>query len=109
MRKNPQAVNKLTQLADEGEILTTTIVNSAELFYGAYKSNNVDKEKEKIQLTLSRFIVFGLDENSAEKLGELIAKLEKQGQKNRRKRHIDSGYSHYQRRKHDSYKKQKRF
>ena len=81
IRKNPDAIKKLTYLANEENTLTTTIINSAELFYGAYKSNYVEREKEKIKLVLSRFIVFELDETSAEKFGELMAKLEKQGQK----------------------------
>jgi len=59
----------------------TTIINSAELFYGAYKSNNVDKEKAKMKLVLGRFIVFEMDEIGAEKFGEIFSKLDTQGQK----------------------------
>jgi tRNA(fMet)-specific endonuclease VapC len=81
IRKNPSANKKLSNLVKEGKSLSTTIINSAELFYGAYKSNNVDKEKEKVKLVLSRFIVFEMDEAGAEKFGEILSKLEKQGQK----------------------------
>jgi tRNA(fMet)-specific endonuclease VapC len=81
IRKNPDAIKKLTDLAKEGNILSTTIITSAELFYGAYKSNNVDREKAKMQLVLSRFIVFEMDEIGAEKFGEVLSKLEKLGQK----------------------------
>ncbi len=81
IRKNPDANKKLSQLVKEDNSLSTTIINSAELFYGAYKSNNVDKEKEKMKLVLSRFIVFEMDEIGAEKFGEILSKLDKQGQK----------------------------
>jgi tRNA(fMet)-specific endonuclease VapC len=81
IRKNPDAIKKLTDLAKEGNILSTTIITSAELFYGAYKSNDVDREKAKMQLVLSRFIVFEMDEIGAEKFGEVLSKLEKLGQK----------------------------
>jgi len=40
IRKNPDAIKKLTDLAKEGNILSITIITSAERFYGAYKSNN---------------------------------------------------------------------
>jgi tRNA(fMet)-specific endonuclease VapC len=81
IRKNPDAIKKLTDLAKEGNILSTTIITSAELFYGAYKSNDVDREKAKMHLVLSRFIVFEMDEIGAEKFGEVLSKLEKLGQK----------------------------
>jgi len=45
IRKNPDANKKLSQLVKEDNNLSTTIINSAELFYGAYKSNNVIKKK----------------------------------------------------------------
>ncbi len=81
IRKKPEAIKKLTDLAKEGNKLSTTIITSAELFYGAYKSNNINKEKAKMQLVLSSFIVFPLDEVSPEKFGEILSKLEKMGQK----------------------------
>lgn len=81
IRKNPDANKKLTDFVKQGDKLSTTIINSAELFYGAYKSNNVDKEKEKVKLVLSRFIVFEMDGIAAEKFGEILSKLDKQGQK----------------------------
>ena len=81
IRKSPDANKKLSNLVKEGNSLSTTIINSAELFYGAYKSNNVDKEKEKVKLVLSRFIVFEMDEIVAEKFGEILSKLDTQGQK----------------------------
>jgi tRNA(fMet)-specific endonuclease VapC len=81
IRKNPDANKKLTTLVEKGNKLSTTIINSAELFYGAYKSNNVDKEKEKMKLVLSRFIVFEMDETAAEKFGEILSSLDEAGQR----------------------------
>jgi tRNA(fMet)-specific endonuclease VapC len=81
IRKNPDANKKLNNLAKQSDSLSTTIINSAELFYGAHKSKSVDTEKAKLKLVLSRFLVFEMDEVSAEKFGEILSKLDKQGQK----------------------------
>jgi len=81
IRKKSDANKKLKSLAEEGHKLSTTIINSAELFYGAYKSTNIDKEKAKMKLVLSRFIVFEMDEIGAEKFGQILSTLEKNGQK----------------------------
>ena len=53
IRKDPDAIKKLTSLAKEGNTLATTIITSAELFYGAYKSDNIYREKAKMRLVLS--------------------------------------------------------
>jgi tRNA(fMet)-specific endonuclease VapC len=81
IRKSLEANKKMDSLVKQGDTLSTTVINCAELFYGAYKSNNVDKEKANMKLVLSRFIVFEMDEVSAERFVEILSKLEKQGQK----------------------------
>ena len=43
IRKDEKAIAKLRKLVENGEGLTTTPINAAELFKGAYKSKNVDK------------------------------------------------------------------
>jgi predicted nucleic acid-binding protein len=82
IRKNPDANKKMSTFAEEGISLSTTIIiNAAGLFYGAYKSNSIDREKEKLRMVLSSFIVFEMDQVGAEKFGEILRKLDKAGQK----------------------------
>ena len=81
IRKNPEANKKLRELVKEGDRISTTVVNCAELFYGAYKSTKVDKEKEKMRFVLSHLLIFEMDQASAEKFGEIKTELEGKGQK----------------------------
>jgi tRNA(fMet)-specific endonuclease VapC len=81
IRKNPHATRKLSELMQESKSLSTTIINVAELFYGAYKAKNLEAEKAKLKLVINQFIVFEMDERGAERFGEILAKLDRTGQK----------------------------
>jgi tRNA(fMet)-specific endonuclease VapC len=81
LRKNPEADKKLIELKGKSNKISTTVITSAELFYGAYKSNNVEREKAKVKFILTHFIVYKMDEKSSEKFGEILNILEKNGQK----------------------------
>jgi tRNA(fMet)-specific endonuclease VapC len=81
IRKNPDATRKLSELMQESKSLSTTIINVAELFYGAYKAKNLETEKAKLKLVINQFIVFEMDEKGAERFGEILAKLDRTGQK----------------------------
>jgi predicted nucleic acid-binding protein len=80
IRKQPEANKKLKMLSETSKGFSTTIVNIAELFYGAYKSNNVKQGKEDVNLILSRFVVFEMDETCAERYGQIRSNLWKIGQ-----------------------------
>jgi tRNA(fMet)-specific endonuclease VapC len=81
LRKNPSAEKALINLENENDNLCTTIITLAELFYGAYRSRNLDKEKSKIQQALSNFLILGMDAKSAEKFGEILSLLDDSGQR----------------------------
>jgi tRNA(fMet)-specific endonuclease VapC len=53
----------------------------AELYYGAFKSNRVEDEKAKVEQIKRKFVILEMNENGAQKFGELLSKLEKTGQK----------------------------
>lgn len=55
LRRNPAAENKLSNLTRGSDGPCITVITVAELFYGAYKSRNVEKEKEKVKEVLSVF------------------------------------------------------
>ena len=80
MRKDKAANKKLIDLCKDNNDLCTTIINIAELYYGAYKSNNLHKEKEKMKQILNRFNVLEMDDAGAEKFGEIKSSLAKTGQ-----------------------------
>jgi tRNA(fMet)-specific endonuclease VapC len=79
-RKNPAAENKLIELVDKNQSLSTTVITIAELYYGAYKSKNETEEKTKIKQILNNFTILEMNEHGAEKFGEILSTLERTGQ-----------------------------
>lgn len=64
---------------EEKSILATTIVNIFELFYGAYKSKNQEKNILLINSILERVKIINLTLDSAHESGKQKAYLEKEG------------------------------
>jgi tRNA(fMet)-specific endonuclease VapC len=81
IHKNPSAEKKLRNLVKGNDVPCTTVVTVAELFYGAYKSKNVTVEKENIMQVLSGFLILEMNERGAEKFGQILSILDKNGQK----------------------------
>lgn len=59
--------------------LATTYINLFELYYGAYKSNKKEENLRAITLLLERINVLNFSNDSVQKAGEILAKLEKKG------------------------------
>ena len=59
--------------------LATTIVNAFELYHGAYKSRDVRRNLSAVKGFLSTLEVLTLDDASAERSGEVLTKLRRQG------------------------------
>jgi predicted nucleic acid-binding protein len=53
----------------------------AELYYGAHKSNRMEAETAKIEQIKRSFLILEMNEQGAEKFGELVSRLEKTGRK----------------------------
>jgi tRNA(fMet)-specific endonuclease VapC len=70
---NTEAVNKLKEF--NGEMVNTTTITLAELYVGAYRSNNILHEVSKVDRLLQDIIVLTLDNQSAKKYGELHNQL----------------------------------
>jgi tRNA(fMet)-specific endonuclease VapC len=79
-RKNPAAEKKLYELANETEIVSTTVMTIAELYYGAYKSKNVSDEMRNVAAVLDSFLILEMNPEGAKILGEILSTLEKKGQ-----------------------------
>jgi len=59
--------------------LATTYINLFELYYGAYKSKAAENNLNSVTLLLSRLNLLNFSIESAKKAGEILAKLEKEG------------------------------
>jgi len=70
---NAEAVNKFQEFNDETVHITT--ITLAELYVGAYRSNNVLHEVSKVDRLLQNILVLTLDTQSAKKYGELHYQL----------------------------------
>lgn len=67
------------QELQENSELATTMVNAFELFHGAYLSAKVGRNLSAVKGFLSTLEILPLDEESAEKSGEVLAELEREG------------------------------
>jgi tRNA(fMet)-specific endonuclease VapC len=79
-RKNPAAEKKLYELANDTEIVSTTVMTIAELYYGAYKSRNISEEMKNVASVLNSFLILEMNQEGAKMFGEILSTLEKQGQ-----------------------------
>ncbi|MEO9296212.1 MAG: type II toxin-antitoxin system VapC family toxin [Nitrososphaera sp.] len=76
LQKDPDAIKKLEDLqaGDNIEAVTTT-VNAAELWKGAYRSKDGQKEAAKVRRLLDSLELITLDRESARMVGELDAAI----------------------------------
>lgn len=79
-RQKKEAIQKLEQLSKEKEPLTVTPVTIAELFHGAFKSNN-PKNANALEETEQTVQLLEFDWPAARIAGELLHHLEKKGEK----------------------------
>ena len=78
MRKKPESIKKNSAFEKKSTLVATTVVNSFELFYGAYKSN----KKENLDLVyelLEKLLILEWKRDFSDLAGEIMADLEKQG------------------------------
>ena len=70
-RQNVEALKKLRELADRGEVIFITSVSVAECYRGAYGSRDGAKALKDTKELLELFAVLSLDYESAKTWGEL--------------------------------------
>jgi len=78
LRKKPEAIKKISAFEKKSTLLATTVVNSFELFYGTYKSNQI-KHLESVNELLDNLIVLEWKNGFSDLAGEIMADLEKKG------------------------------
>jgi len=79
LRGNPLLLSRLATLSDEVEIYTT-VINAAELFYGAYRSPEPERSLSEARAFLEDIHVLFPDLRAAEIYGRLKAELSRKGE-----------------------------
>jgi predicted nucleic acid-binding protein len=78
LRKKDYAVSLIKKLEDEVE-LATSAINAFELYRGAYKSRNQEKNLASVKGLLNSLRMLNTDEDSVEIAGKTTASLERDG------------------------------
>jgi len=79
LRGYPEAGKKMAELVQRGTPLTTTPVNSYELYHGAHASLHRTENLEKVRDLLAELHIIPLDDSSCDEAGRIRAALESQG------------------------------
>jgi tRNA(fMet)-specific endonuclease VapC len=80
LRNKKDAIALITKMEQENTQLFTTTVNAFELYYGAHKSRNCEKNLQATKKLLSSLLILPLTPKSAQKASHIYADLEASGQ-----------------------------
>jgi predicted nucleic acid-binding protein len=80
LRGLEKAVTFIAEFERRGLTLSTTVINTFELFYGAYRSKKRLQNITATRRLLEQMIILKLTLKSAEKAGQIHAELEAKGQ-----------------------------
>ncbi len=79
MKKDRKVVAHISRLPEQAEIFTT-IINTAELYYGAYKSQRTQANLEKIKQLIADITVLEFGMREVEIFGGIKSILERNGE-----------------------------
>jgi tRNA(fMet)-specific endonuclease VapC len=74
-RRDKDAIEKMQELEDNGDVVYTTAVTVAECYRGAYGSKDQARALNDVKGLLDRFAIFHLDYESGKIWGELAQSL----------------------------------
>ena len=80
LREKDYAVSLIKKFEDELE-LATSAINAFELYRGAYKSRNQERNLASVKGLLNSLRMLNTDEDSMEMAGKIIASLDREGNK----------------------------
>jgi len=80
LRNQKQATDFIAALEQKNYFLSTTAINIFELYHGANKSQESEKNLQAINVLVNRLSILPLTSKSAQKAGQIYAQLERQGQ-----------------------------
>lgn len=75
-----QETEAIKELEREEAILMTTVINSFELYYGAYKTKKRDANISAVKDLLKRLVILQMSEEASEVAGAVLGDLESRGQ-----------------------------
>ncbi len=78
LRKKPETLKEIKKFELEANLLATTVINSFELYYGAYKTKS-QKHVKLVDELLTNLIVLEWKREFSELAGKIRADLEAQG------------------------------
>jgi predicted nucleic acid-binding protein len=79
LRNHKEAVEEVERLETAGFRLSTTVINSFELYYGANKTKKRENNVRSVDKLLERLIILQMTKDASKLAGEIIADLEKEG------------------------------
>ncbi len=74
-----RAREKLRELAERGERLSTTRFNVAELHVGIFRADDAERERKAVEAVLSGLAILDFDRDSAAVFGRMTAHLQRLG------------------------------
>jgi predicted nucleic acid-binding protein len=80
LRNVKKVIAFLAEIEESGSLLSTTVINAFELYYGAHKSKEREQNLLATRKLLNRLILLQLGPRSAETAGRIYAQLETRGQ-----------------------------
>jgi len=80
LRNVKKVLEFIGDMERKGYILSTTIINAFELYYGAYRSKKRAENLASTRRLLERLIILRMSLKSAENAGRIYAELEMKGQ-----------------------------
>ena len=78
--RNKQEISKWIKDREKDSVLASTTINVFELYYGAYLSNNIEKNVEAVDKLTARLKILNLNTIIVKKAGKIKADLEKSGE-----------------------------
>jgi tRNA(fMet)-specific endonuclease VapC len=80
LRGEKETLEFIRNLENDGATLSTTTINSFELFYGAYRSKRQERNLTATRTLLNRLILLDLTGEASDEAGHILASLEKKGE-----------------------------
>ena len=79
LRGDPKTAEKVERLEEEF-VLATTTINLFELYYGAFRTEKIERNVKTVKKLAARLKLLVFADKSAELSGRVMAELEKEGQ-----------------------------
>lgn len=80
LRNDEDAKEKISRLLESYQLLSTSSINVAELYFGAYLSENKEENINSVNKLLSKLVIYPFDIIDGKIYGEIRASLKRKGE-----------------------------